>query len=283
VAEVLAAVDLTPLGRRVADRGRMIAEQLEIDLTLIHVIEPMSEAFIADEVADLLRRRRRQAAEEVAEWVRGRSSRPVSLVETKGAPVWEIGRASKSAELVVVGTSSVDHSRIGPVARRVAETAKGDVLVVRRQPRAAYTKVIVAVDLSEASARAVELASALAPGAKLVLVFALPTRFDAYMADAGMFPEEIESARRSRLVAAREALAGFADQWEGVSHLVADGPPIETLEEVVRREGADLLVVASRGAGATRLTLLGTVAAALLDRAPCDVAVARVPGEFRRP
>jgi len=43
------------------------------------------------------------------------------------------------------------------------------------------------------------------------------------------------------------------------------------------------VVVASRGAGATRMVLLGSVASALLDAVPCDVAIARVAGDFRRP
>lgn len=283
MTEVLAAVDLSPLGRRVADRARLVAETLEIDLLLLHVIEPMGEAFIADGVADLLRRHRLSAAESMGDWVQKRTDRQVRVSEVKGSPVWEIARASKTAELTVVGTSTLDQGRVGPVASRVAEAARGDVLVVRRQPRAPYRHVIIACDLSESSARAVELASALAPGARLTLVYALPTQFDGYMAAAGMFPEEIESLRRHRLAAARDALAQIANQWEGVDTLVADGPPVQAIEEMVRRRGADLLVAASRGAGATRLTLLGTVAAGLIEAAPCDVAIARIPADFRRP
>lgn len=283
MTQVVAAVDLMPLGRRVADRARLVAETLEIELTLLHVIEPMAEAFIVDEVAELLRRHRRSAAEAMGDWVRARTDRTVTVVEVKGSPVWEIARASKSAELTVVGTSTLDHGRVGPVASRVAEAARGDVLVVRRQPRAPYRHVIIACDLSESSARGVELASALAPDAKLTLVYALPTRFDGYMAEAGMYPEEIESSRRQRLANARAALERIAEQWDGVEPAVVDGPPIEAIEEVVRRRGADLLVTTSRGAGATKLTLLGTIAAGLTEAAPCDVAIARIAGDFRRP
>jgi nucleotide-binding universal stress UspA family protein len=51
----------------------------------------------------------------------------------------------------------------------------------------------------------------------------------------------------------------------------------------VRRRGADLVVVGSRGATATRMVLLGTVAEGLVSRAPCDVLVARSKAPFRRP
>jgi nucleotide-binding universal stress UspA family protein len=65
--------------------------------------------------------------------------------------------------------------------------------------------------------------------------------------------------------------------------MVVDGPPAETIEEVVRRRGADLVIVASRGASSTRMVLLGTVAEGLVAQAPCDVMVARSKSQFRRP
>jgi nucleotide-binding universal stress UspA family protein len=76
----------------------------------------------------------------------------------------------------------------------------------------------------------------------------------------------------------------FTAPWDGlIRTLVVDGPPNETIGEVVRRRGADLVVVASRGATATRMVLLGTVAEGLVNQAPCDVLVARSKAPFRRP
>ena len=79
-------------------------------------------------------------------------------------------------------------------------------------------------------------------------------------------------------------MAEFTQSWSGqVRTLVVDGPPSETIEEVVRRRNADLVVVVNRGASATRMVLLGTVAEGLVARAPCDVLVARSRAAFRRP
>lgn len=280
---VLAAADLTPLGRRVADRARLVAEDFGADIRLVHAIEPMAEAFITDELAKLVATHEREAAERLAEWLRGRTELDVSLTTVKGSAAWEISRLAKQAMLTLIGSSAVDYGRVGPVARLVAEAARGDVVVVRRQPRNPYRRVLVPVDLSEASVRGVELARRLAPDATLSLLYALPTRFDSLMADAGMFPEEIDLNRKGRLSQAQEALDRFATRFENVSTSVVDGPPLEVIEETARRRSADLTVVASRGAGATRMVLLGTVASGLLDTLPCDVAIARVPGDFRRP
>lgn len=284
MGSVLAAVDLTPLGRRVADRARIISEQLETDLTLLHAVEPMAEALIGLPVSEMIGRYRRKAAGELADWCRGRSSRPVGVKVVKGSPAWEIVRAGKGSELIVVGSSSLDAAQVGSVSQRVAETARGDVLVVRRQPRGAYRRVVVPTDLSEFSTMALPVAHRIAPDADLHLVFALNPRFDGYMAEAGLFPEEIDSARRGRMAAATEVIERLAGRWQGtVKAEVIDGPPLEVIEELVRRVRADLTVVASRGAGATKLVLLGSVASRLLEVVPVDVAIARVPGEFRRP
>lgn len=283
MAFVLAAVDLTPLGRRVADRARMVAEELGVDIRLVQAVEPMAEAFISDELARLVTDYQRDAADRLADWLRGRTELDVSSTVVKGSAAWEVARLGKQAVITVVGSSAVDTARVGPVARLVAEAAKGDVLAVRRQPRNPYRRVVIPVDLSEASARGVEVAKRIAPDAEHTLVFALPTRFDSLMAAAGMFPEEIDLNRKGRLRHANEALEAFAARFEDVRTTVIDGPPLQVIEEVARRRSADLTVVASRGAGATKMVLLGTVASGLLDSLPCDVAIARVPGEFRRP
>jgi nucleotide-binding universal stress UspA family protein len=104
------------------------------------------------------------------------------------------------------------------------------------------------------------------------------------LARAGLFNEELEASRGSRLRMAEERMKEFSAAWDGnIRTLVVDGPPTETIEEVVRRRGADLVIVASRGATATRMVLLGTVAEGLVAEAPCDVMVARAKAPFRRP
>lgn len=281
---VLAAIDLSPLARRVVERARVVAETTGADLTLLHVLEPLADTFVAAPVAERLRAHRTKEAEDLADWVRERTAGQVDLVVEKGSPDWEIVRHAKRGGLVVIGSSSVDSMRVGPVTQRVAEMAHADILVVRRQPRVPYRRVVAAVDFSEGSTQAVECAFRLAPDADVTVVYALPTRFDVQLVEAGWFPEEIDDSHRVRLDRAEEAMATFIQRWEGrVRTIVTDGPAPEVVGEVARRRSADLVTVASRGAGATRMVLLGTVAGQVMGAVPCDVAVARVRGDFRRP
>ncbi|HJQ90395.1 MAG TPA: universal stress protein [Acidimicrobiia bacterium] len=281
---VVAGVDLTAMGRRVAERAGMMAEASSVPLHLVHVLEPVGEAMIEPSLARLMRDYQTKEATKLAEWARGKTGVEVDLEVVKGSPSWELTARGKSADLVVVGSSSINAFSVGPVAKRVARKTTTDTLLVRRQPRVPYRKVIAAVDFSEHSRVAVNRALALFPDADTTALYSMPSRFDTMLASAGLFSEELEASRGTRLRMAQERMEDFTAQWDGdIRTLVVDGPPTETIEEVVRRRGADLVIVASRGASATRMVLLGTVAEGLVTEAPCDVLVARTRAPFRRP
>lgn len=272
------------MGRRVADRARIVAEQQGTNLRLLHVMEPVAEALIDPGLVSIMRSHQASAAESLAKWCQSRTDVDVDLEVVKGSPSWELVARAKSALVVVVGSSTADAFTAGPVTRRVARKAVGDILVVRRQPRVPYRRVVVAVDFSEPSRLAVERAMELFPDAELTAVFSLPSRFDPMLSVAGLFQEELEASRVNRIEAAKDRMAEFALPWDGqLRTMVVDGPPAETIDEVVRRRNADLAVVGSRGATATRMVLLGTVAESLIGQLPCDVLVARSAAQFRRP
>lgn len=284
VKRVVAGVESSAMGRRVAERARMVAEEMGLPLHLVHVVEPVAEALIEPALAGLIRERQTEVAEELAAWCRSRSAVPVELEVVKGSPSWELASQSKSASLLVVGSSSLDAFDVGPTALRLARKATAHTLIVRRQPRVRYRRIVVAVDFSEASRVGVETALAMFPEAEVTLVFALTPRFDPLLTGAGLFQEELDAARSRRMSAARDRMEAFATPWAGrVRRTVVDGPVTEVIDETVRQRNADLVVVASRGATATRMVLLGTVAEGLLDAVPCDVLVARVRSAFRRP
>jgi nucleotide-binding universal stress UspA family protein len=281
---VVAGVDLTAMGRRVAERAGMMAKSSGVPLRLLHVLEPVAEAMIEPSLARLMREYQTTEATKLAAWTREKTGVEVELEVVKGSPSWELTARGKGAGLVVVGSSSINAFSVGPVAKRVARKTTTDTLLVRRQPRVPYRKVVAAVDFSEHSRMAVSRALSLFPEADTTALYSMPSRFDTMLASAGLFNEELEASRGTRLRMAEERMKEFTAAWDGdIRTLVVDGPPTETIEEVVRRRGADLVIVASRGASATRMVLLGTVAEGLVAEAPCDVLVARAKAPFRRP
>lgn len=281
---ILAAVDLSPLSRRVADRARRVAEERGAALTLVHVAEP-PDVSLPGEMLKRMMLYRHGEAENLLAWINARAACPVELKLVDGRVAPEMVKRSRAADLLVTGTSSLDHLRVGPRTTRLARKAHSPVLCVRRQPRVPYRRAIAAVDLSESSAEAVELALRLSPGRESVTAaVSLPAHAEMALSDAGVRREELDRLRQMRASALRAAAEEFAGRWEGrVSVHVAQGPPAEALAELARTRRADLLAVSNRGMGGSNMVLLGSVAEAALLRAPCDVAVARVPGPFRRP
>ncbi len=281
---ILAAFDLSPMGRRVVERARLIAEQQDAHLHLVHVLEPLHGAFLADDEAEFVADHRHSAAAGVADWIAGRTRVPVEFDVVRGAPSSRLAHLARSAEIVVTGTSSIDAARCGPLTRRLARKARVPLLAVRRQPRIPYRRAFAAVDLSDASVQALELAEKLAPAAELTAVLALPPHPDVLAGQTRLFEEEAEPRRNRRLRQAQEALEEFAAHaGVGARTLVVEGPPASAVGEAARRRGADLVTVSSRGAGATSMVLLGGTAEEIMESVHCDVAVARVEGTFRRP
>lgn len=281
---VLASVDLSPLSRRVADRARRVAEERGASLSLVHVVEP-PDVELPAEMLKRLTLYRHGAAENLLAWINSRAACPVELKVVDGRVAVEVVKRSRQADLLVTGTSSLDHLRVGPRTTRLARKAHSPVLCVRRQPRVPYRRVMAAVDLSEASAAAVELALRFSPEReKVTAVVSLPSHAEMALSDAGLRQEELDRLRQMRMSMLRRAAEAFAERWEGrVAAQVTHGPPAEAAAELARTRRADLLVVSNRGMGGSNMVLLGSVAEAMLSRTPCDVAVARVPGPFRRP
>lgn len=282
--QVLAAVDLSPMSRRVADRARILAEAHQAELKLVHIAEP-PDVPLPDEMLERIHLYRQSQAEDLLTWINARARCQVDLEFRTGNMAVELAKMSRRAGLVITGTSAVDQTRIGPRTTRLARKLHTSVLSVRRLLRSPYRRAIAAVDLSDASAAAVDLALLLATGADTVTAVAsLPTDDEMMLSDAGVVPERLGVLRRERLTLLEERMQKFVAGWGGlVTPVVLDGPPPETVAEFARLSNADLVVAASRGAGNSNMVLLGSNAETLMWTVPCDVAIARVPGRFYRP
>lgn len=281
---ILAAVDLSPMSRRVADRARLLAEEHGAKLRLVHVWE-QPDIPLPEDMLERLYLHRQSQAEDLLTWINTRARCPVELDVRSGNVGMDLTRMSHRADLLVTGTSSIDQTRVGPLTTRLARKAHSSVLSVRRRLETPYRRAIAAVDLSDSSSKAVELALDLATDAETVTaVVSLPSQDEMILSEAGVVPEQLDLVRRKRLSILENRLEKFVAGWGGIVRTrVLDGPPAETVAEFARRRNADLVVLSSRGAADSNMVLLGSVAEATMWTVPCDVAIARVPGKFRRP
>jgi len=177
----------------------------------------------------------------------------------EGDPAGEILSAAKEsgAEVVAVGaghTRRLEQLLLGSTSTRVLHEAPCSVLVVHGV-RAGMPHVVVGTDGSTGSAAATRVLAALADPRRVgVRVVAAAT--------ATAAGEDVQRAAREAAVrAGDETAGGLRSAGFDVAVDVVEGDPRDVL--LGYAEAHDLLVVGSRGMGAVRRAILGSVSDAL--------------------
>ena len=140
------------------------------------------------------------------------------------------------------------------------------------------TKIVVGTDGSPTALRAVSKATALAKavGAELVIVSAFNNRAPSGVAAAGIALDSswVAAAQTGAESVAKEAAEkAKADGVITVSYQAVAGDPSEVLLQVTTEQGADLLVVGSKGMQSTARFLLGPIANKVSRKVPCDLLI----------
>ncbi|MBB5155996.1 universal stress protein [Saccharopolyspora phatthalungensis] len=248
------------------------------ELTRIHLpseavtLEPMRDA--AERAVEDMAAECRQKLPGLDVWTEVRLGHPATVLTD----------AAARASVLVLGSPTLSRTRrvlLGSTAAEVVRTAYVPVIVVRGEPERAqaltpeFDRVVVGVDGSECSARAIEFACDFAArhDAELTAILAyteqppdmLPPnrgwRFDS---------DTIEACRREL----SESLAGWGERYPDLvvhQEVMAVEHPAEAL--LAAAVDADLLVVGTHGRGIIRTALFGSVSHAVLHYAPCPVAV----------
>ena len=204
-----------------------------------------------------------------------------------GSPAAELVMHSESAAFVVVGRrkQTCPVESLGSVSFALSAHARCPVVVVQGgepRPLGPEHPVVVGVDSSRASLRALEFGASMADaaGADIVVVSAWSSpEHEPWMGDLWADP----ARAADRLAAAYESAAACVGEavsqaTERHPHVVTiprtpEGRPAEALLAESARAG--LLVVGSRGHGGFAGLMLGSVSRAILRQADLPVAVMR--------
>jgi nucleotide-binding universal stress UspA family protein len=289
IRSLLVPTDLSPRADYALTRALMLARTHGAGVTLQHVVEPGADT---DTLPEPWVRELFGAAGSPTETLRQRAEAALraKLTETAppgvqtevsvGVPFVEIIRAARSsnADLVVLGAHGGHYLRewlLGTTAERVIRKGDRSVLVVKKPPKGPYRRLLVAVDFSETSKRALALAVRMAPKARLTLLNVYDFGLAEPLRAGGTTSEELlrlqqtyEQQRRERLVAfAREA--GLDP--DKAQLLVRYGYPGIVINAVAAEQRTHLVVVGTQGLSGLRYVLLGSVAEHVLREARCDV------------
>ena len=206
----------------------------------------------------------------------------VTTEACRGQAAAALVEVSARADTVVVGSrgrGSVGAAVAGSTSLQVAAHASCPVVVVRTLSTATPTlsRVVVGVDGSPVSSEAIGYAFAQASQREvgLTVVHAWDVEFvEGAIAVASTSDLWKRLGDEERALTA-ESVAGWAEKYPDVdvrTHVVR-GHPVDVL--VSESEGAELVVVGSRGRGGFSGLLMGSVSHGVLHRAQSPVAVVR--------
>lgn len=157
------------------------------------------------------------------------------------------------------------------------------VLLVNREPAAAYRKVLVGVDFSAESQQAARVALAVAPGAQFTFLHVFHVPEEAMMNAHGVSRDTIYAYRIQAREEARVRLNDFIDALGAKRQLIyraiRHGMPGPAIDAHAREIHADLIVVGKHGKSRFIDLFLGSVTQRLIDHVECDMLVTSSPHE----
>lgn len=202
----------------------------------------------------------------------------VELVEVvaEGSPIDMLLELSNSEETSMIcmgsrGLGGLQGMVLGSVSAAVASHAHCPVVVIRQGQIGEDGPIVVGVDGSAVSDKAVEFAFEQAKTRGVPLI-AVHTWMDVAVAGLAVAWDDEEAVQRGLLKERLEDIMGrFPDV--DVQLQVTRDRPVRALAEAAAQ--ASLLVVGSHGRGGFKGMLLGSTSRALLQHAPCPMVVVR--------
>jgi nucleotide-binding universal stress UspA family protein len=289
IHSIVAASDLSAPARRAADRAARLARATSASLTLVYAVSGSA----LDELRRWLDRgsdsgqaiveEQRARLHELASDLGARHRITVDECMVTGRPVEEIARIAeeRKADLVVTGTLGAGAFRnrlVGSTAERVLRKSARPVLMVRQSPHEAYRRVLVAIDFSRWSAPSLELATAVAPDAQLVLVHGVQVPFEGRAHLTGVTEDDIARYRGRACDEATARLAELAAHSgiEGNRWIALTPTGMDPWMQIVRQEqeqDCDLIVIGKHGRHAAEELLLGSTTRMVIAEGSSDVLV----------
>jgi nucleotide-binding universal stress UspA family protein len=262
----------------------MLARQIGAELTLVNVVDD-------DQPQSLIDLERREAdkflKEQIGSLAELRDVRCHAVTTTGEAFMGILQTAKDTAcDLIVMGSHRKQLLRdvfIGTTIERVIRTGSFPVLMVNKPTDYGYHRIVAAIDLSDASARAIKAAEALhlfdRAEVTLLHAFLAPAQGKMFVSNASK--EQMEAYVDDERTQAAVELAAFmvthglgAGRWR---RRLAEGGPFEVIERVVADEEPDLLITGTHGRSGLLKVLIGSVAEEILRR--LDVDILAVPPE----
>jgi nucleotide-binding universal stress UspA family protein len=290
IQSILAATDFSSDARHAVERAAMLGTALALKrVVLLHVLEQSwidslkelvsSPADFRQEIIDSTS----DSMAELLEDIRRLSGFSLEPQVSTGNALDAIVEAASEFDLLVLGARGRHPVRalaLGTTSQRLLGKTRQPVLVVKRKPVSPYKRVLVAVDFSPNSSKALEYSSVIAPQAVVYLVHVFESLFEMKMrVSVGVSDEIIEEYRTKARLETEAELTRFLKETDVKSRnlvrIVEHGHAPSKLPEIARKYSPDLIIVGKHGRSRLEELFLGSVTVHMLSQSNCDVLVAQ--------
>jgi len=287
--QLLAATDLSSSSLHAVDRGFLIASMCGAKYAVLHALgldalAPLRE-YLGDD-APAVSQRIGDATRVELTRILERASRnlgvsaDLELVAATAATAIPNYADAIDADLILVGAHGkgfLQRFLLGSTVSRLLRTSNRPVLVVKEPCRAPYRRILLAVDFSPASVRAIQLAKEVGADAELILLHVFDVPFEGKLRFAGVGDDVIHRYRidsRERALQQLHNMARVAGVFDtDYEAVVRHGDANRQILAEEEARDCDLVVMGKHGTNATGELLLGSVTKRVLAESRSDVLV----------
>lgn len=291
IFKLLNTTDLTEKSRHSTRRAAMLAQQIGAQLDLLYVLQKKAldefQVLIGQDNSELQGSIRLQVEKELSQLIKNDVASYLGEEVNYHLIEGELLESIKSQinildpDLLIMGAHGRDFVRqlvLGTTAERTLRMTLRPVLIVKQPPHEAYKSVLIPVDFSPWSLRAIKLALAVAPQAELILMHIYEVPFEGKLRLAGESEEAISRYREIARINANARLEQTAieaglDTHENWHSIVIRGDVERCILEQEEAQRADLIVLGKHGYGMIEELLLGSRTKQVLAQSKCDVLV----------
>ena len=277
---LLVATDLLPKSEFAIDRAGLLADELDAELSLLHVVSPVSSERVLEQSLQMAIGRMKSRARSPL-W-RARTTPDVEVRAGNPARVILDTIAREKPDLLIVGPHErrgVVDALQGTIIEKVVSARRCPVLVVQQSAGVNYRNVLLALDAATGS-RAAGVAAerlVLRDGVRAGAIHACASPDHPVLQlprpEGAGVALHTDCSPRTASAILRELLEQESADPKRYELIVAHGNPLPTIMRAIESRQPDLLVVGTRGDGRMRRAVLGSVANQLLKLAPCDMLI----------
>lgn len=289
ITSVRVATDFSAAAQRSIERAALLIRQLGIAHgSVCHALDPHFIRAVRDLLPVLaeVEQKRGYAAESGLEKARraleDASGIPFEQIVKEGDAASVLVEGSHPDELLIIsakGETSLADVVIGSTTERALRRSSGPVLVVQNPATQPYQKVLIPVDFTEDSQRALVLARELAPDAMLHIMHVIPPLPQEHGLQGVITGENMAKYLAQTEQRAINAMGKLLTQCniepESVTTIIEDGYTPMAINKKAVGLGVDLIAMGKHGETALSDWLLGSTTHYVVNHNHCDLLVAK--------